>query len=217
MNELYNKVVLNGKVLLDISSDTIDAAHLIRGYTAHNASGEAIVGTAIESGESAILGTKSITSNGTYNASSDSLDGYSSVTVNVPTSSPTGTKQISITSNDTITEDVASYAFAQITTNVSLSTPEVTISTSGAVTQELQPNTIYHFTSTALTSLTLTFGGTATDQYHFDFISPSTAATLTLPSTVTIESSFNVEANTKYEIDIVNNEGVYAEWAVSSV
>lgn len=32
---------------------------------------------------SASLGTKSITENGTYNASSDSLDGYSSVTVNV--------------------------------------------------------------------------------------------------------------------------------------
>lgn len=31
------------------------------------------------------LGTKSITANGTYNASSDSLDGYSSVTVDVPT------------------------------------------------------------------------------------------------------------------------------------
>ena len=31
----------------------------------------------------ATLGTKSITANGTYNASSDSLDGYSSVTVNV--------------------------------------------------------------------------------------------------------------------------------------
>ncbi len=35
------------------------------------------------------LTTKSITSNGTYNASSDSADGYSSVTVNVPTGTPT--------------------------------------------------------------------------------------------------------------------------------
>lgn len=30
------------------------------------------------------LGTKTITSNGTYNASSDNLDGYSSVTVAIP-------------------------------------------------------------------------------------------------------------------------------------
>ena len=35
------------------------------------------------------LTTKNITANGTYNASSDSADGYSSVTVNVPSSSPT--------------------------------------------------------------------------------------------------------------------------------
>ena len=35
------------------------------------------------------LTTKSITANGTYNASSDSANGYSSVTVNVPTGSPT--------------------------------------------------------------------------------------------------------------------------------
>ena len=32
------------------------------------------------------LGTKSITANGTYTASDDSLDGYSEVTVNVPSS-----------------------------------------------------------------------------------------------------------------------------------
>ena len=30
------------------------------------------------------LGTKTVTDNGTYNASSDSLDGYSSVTVQIP-------------------------------------------------------------------------------------------------------------------------------------
>jgi len=35
-----------------------------------------------------ILTTKNVTSNGTYNASSDSADGYSSVTVNVPSGIP---------------------------------------------------------------------------------------------------------------------------------
>ena len=39
----------------------------------------------LPSGGSATLITKTITENGTYNASSDSADGYSSVTVNVPT------------------------------------------------------------------------------------------------------------------------------------
>lgn len=37
-------------------------------------------------GSSAVLGPKSVTQNGTYNAVSDELDGYSSVTVDVPNS-----------------------------------------------------------------------------------------------------------------------------------
>lgn len=39
--------------------------------------------------DESVLTTKAITANGTYNASSDNADGYSSVTVNVPTGSPT--------------------------------------------------------------------------------------------------------------------------------
>lgn len=74
----------------------------------------------ISGGGGSSLGTKSITANGTYNASSDSLDGYSQVTVNVPQGvTPTGTKQISITENGTTTEDVTNYANAEITVNVS--------------------------------------------------------------------------------------------------
>lgn len=124
--------------------------------------------------------------------------------------------------NKAITENgtgisVVGYSTVSVDVPTGGSTSEVTVSTSGAVTQALQPNTVYHFTSTALTSLTITFAGTATSQYHFDFISPATAVTLNLPSAVNMETSFHVEANTKYEIDIVNNEGVYAEWAVSSV
>lgn len=74
----------------------------------------------ISGGGSAVLGTKSITQNGTYNASSDNYDGYSQVTVNVSGGvTPTGTKQISITQNGTTTEDVTNYASAEITVNVS--------------------------------------------------------------------------------------------------
>lgn len=66
------------------------------------------------------LGTKTITQNGTYDATNDSLDGYSEVTVNVSGGvTPTGTKQISITENGTTTEDVTNYANAEITVNVS--------------------------------------------------------------------------------------------------
>ena len=42
-----NKIQLaNGTVLLDLTSDTVDAAHLALGYTAHDKSGAAITGTA---------------------------------------------------------------------------------------------------------------------------------------------------------------------------
>lgn len=41
-----SKVVYGAKVLVDLTSDTVDAAHLAKGYTAHDAGGEAVSGTA---------------------------------------------------------------------------------------------------------------------------------------------------------------------------
>lgn len=47
MPNTYNsKVVLaDGTVLIDLTSDTVDAAHLLSGYTAHGANGAPIIGT----------------------------------------------------------------------------------------------------------------------------------------------------------------------------
>lgn len=45
-NEYVSKVVLaNGTVLMDLTSDTVDAAHLLSGYKAHRADGASITGT----------------------------------------------------------------------------------------------------------------------------------------------------------------------------
>ena len=91
---------------------------------------------------------------------------------------------------------------------------EETITTSGAVTKALDPYTLYHFTG-ALTSLTITLNAPAQDQiahYHFDFLSGSTAPTLTLPNAVTMPDSFSVEASMRYEIDLLNNFGTVVEW-----
>ena len=93
---------------------------------------------------------------------------------------------------------------------------EVTIATAGAVTQALDANKICHFTG-ALTSLTITLNAVASGvaQYHFDFLSGSTAPTLTMPNTVTMPDSFAVEANKRYEVDVLNNYGAVISWANS--
>lgn len=46
MPDYNSKVVLaNGTVLIDLTSDTVDAAHLLTGYTAHGANGAPITGS----------------------------------------------------------------------------------------------------------------------------------------------------------------------------
>lgn len=63
-------------------------------------------------------GTKTITQNGTYNAIDDSLDGYSTVTVNVSGGSTLGTK--TITQNGIYNASSDNYdGYSQVTVNVS--------------------------------------------------------------------------------------------------
>lgn len=109
------------------------------------------------------------------------------------------------------TYDISNYQYVKV--DIDMWT-EQTISTAGAVTQELQPYVIYHFTG-ALTSLTVTLAAAAQGQiahYHFDFDSPSTAVTLNLPATVETPDGFSVEASKHYEIDILNNYGTAQGW-----
>ena len=45
-NQYNSKVVLsNGNVLIDLTADTVDAAHLLDGYTAHNKAGAPVTGS----------------------------------------------------------------------------------------------------------------------------------------------------------------------------
>ena len=128
---------------VDLSNDTVAADKLLSGYTAHNHSGQAIVGTyvpsstsasedvtitedtnstgvtAIIDGTAAILGTKTITSNGTYAATSDNYDGFSSVTVNVSGSGSLQAKSNinPTTSSQTITADSGYIGLSSVQIN----------------------------------------------------------------------------------------------------
>lgn len=62
-----SKVVYGTKVLVDLTSDTVDAAHLAAGYTAHDAAGNLIVGTLGNKAKKNLLrGTKEAVSNFAY-------------------------------------------------------------------------------------------------------------------------------------------------------
>ena len=45
-NQHTNKVVVNGRAIIDLTGDTVDAAHLASGVSAHDKSGKPIAGTA---------------------------------------------------------------------------------------------------------------------------------------------------------------------------
>jgi hypothetical protein len=78
-----NSISQNLQRLID-AKDAITTAITNKGGTVASGDGFEEFYTDISTIPTATLGTKSITDNGTYNASSDGVDGYSSVSVNVP-------------------------------------------------------------------------------------------------------------------------------------
>ena len=84
-----NQVIVNGKTILDLRSDTVTPETLQKGYTAHDKSGTKITGTL----EAPSLQSKSVTytSNGTNTITPDAgYDGLSSVDVTVDVASGGG-------------------------------------------------------------------------------------------------------------------------------
>lgn len=66
-----------------------------------------------------------------------------------------------------------------------------------------------------LTSLTVS-SPPATGKYVIVFTSGATATTTTIPATILGLESFSAEANTVYEINVVDNRAVVGSWAVSA-
>ena len=90
----------------------------------------------------------------------------------------------------------------------------VTDLSSTSITLDLAAdNTIYKYGE--LTSLTVT-SPPATGEYTIVFTSGSTPTVTTIPATILGLESFAAEANTLYEINVLDNRAVVGSWAVSS-
>jgi hypothetical protein len=80
---------------------------------------------------------------------------------------------------------------------------------------EIEPedNTVYRCRE--MTSLTVT-NPPSTGAYSIVFTSGSTATSTTFPATILGLESFAAEANTLYEINVLDNRAVVGSWAVSA-
>ena len=78
----------------------------------------------------------------------------------------------------------------------------------------LSPNIYYRNTSTSLTSLTISLGNvtdnTIINEYFIEFTTSSNGTTISLPNTIKWANGEipTFEANTTYQISIINNLGV---------
>lgn len=112
------------------------------------------------SGGSAVLGEKSVSANGVYNASSDSLDGYSKVTVAVPASAvDSGTKNITANGNN---QDVVGYAAVNVAVPNSYSaSDEGKVVSNGALVAQTSDTVTANDTydTTLINSLTVNVSG----------------------------------------------------------
>ena len=81
----------NGTMFLSIADSSLRTTHTVKVEQESSGGGGS-------GGSSATLITKTITENGTYNASSDNADGYSIVTVNVPSSGTSSWTKVAETS-----------------------------------------------------------------------------------------------------------------------
>lgn len=96
--------------------------------------------------------------------------------------------------------------------NLGASPAETVVEVSGTTpTIEPQANTIYKCGE--LTSLTIS-NPPATGAYSIVFTSGSTATETTFPAAILGLENFAADANTRYEINVLDNRAVYNGWGV---
>ena len=164
---------LTGTITIAGDADLV-AANIVSGKDIFG-----VVGTAPTA--TAVLGTKSISANGTYNASSDSLDGYSSVTVGVSPNLQSKSNINPTTSSQTIQADSSYDGLSSVQINampsgsaaVPASTvtadPAITVSSGGLITatvsakKSISPTVTAGYISSGSAG-TVTAAGSATTQ-----------------------------------------------------
>lgn len=135
-----NKVTFGGDVLIDLTSDTVTAAHLETGYTAHDRTGTQIVGS-LSPGGSPTLQNKTVTpSESSQEIEADSgYDGLDTVTVNaIPSAYVNALTNAAIadTDSENVLEDVL-FVHAQGQMGYGLMT------NNGAVSETIDPGDTY--------------------------------------------------------------------------
>lgn len=87
---------------------------------------------------------------------------------------------------------------------------KISVVQTSASTIEINPNTFYKFGEVASLNITLASitDTTQLNEYMFEFVSGSTATTLTLPNTIKWLETPTIESNKTYQCSIVNNVGV---------
>lgn len=107
-------VKYNGQGWLDLTGDTVTAAHLESGYTAHDKSGAKVTGTLVPGITPS--GTKTITANGTHD-----VKNYANANVNVPFSEnlPSGYTKLNYVG---VSQSETSNKYAYIDTGIQVKT-----------------------------------------------------------------------------------------------
>lgn len=165
--------------------------------------------------------------------SSTGGSGGSIDTSNLATKTELAQKQDIISDIDTIRDNAANYkgTVTSVKINGQSKSPfngvvdlgyiNKQLSTSTSSSMTLSPNIYYRNTSTLLSTLTITLGSASNsniiNEYFVEFTTSLSGTTVSLPSTINWANGETptFEANTTYQISIVNNLGVVTKFIKS--